>query len=172
MLAARSSARLGNPNHVSELARVMALARTSNRILGCPAMIPADCRYSSSPSCRRTFSTTPAVHLRDFFPPKETEHIRRTPPAWKHKGYTMDEMLAVEPGHREPRTWGDWAAWKLVRLARYCMDRATGLRPDQQVDSKKPTTAVVANKPLTEAQWVRLCRPVAVNQPHLAWFSY
>ncbi|KAL2756874.1 hypothetical protein ACRALDRAFT_1049108 [Sodiomyces alcalophilus JCM 7366] len=153
MLTSRASARLCTPCHASGLARAMALARPSHRILGCPAIVPADCRYAS-PSSRRDFSTTPAVHLRDFFPPKETEHIRRTPPAWPHKGYTMEEMLAVEPGHREPRTWGDWAAWKLVRLARYCMDRATGLKPEQQVDPKKPTTAIVASKPLTEAQWL------------------
>ncbi len=34
------------------------------------------------------------------------------------------------------------------------MDKATGLKPDQQSDKSKPTTAVVASKPLTEAQWV------------------
>ncbi|CRK26997.1 hypothetical protein BN1708_000782 [Verticillium longisporum] len=63
-------------------------------------------------------------------------------------------MLAVVPGHRAPETWGDWAAWKFVRIARWTMDRATGLKPEQQVDKKNPTTAVVANEPLTEAQWL------------------
>ncbi|KAK4130624.1 alternative oxidase [Trichocladium antarcticum] len=34
------------------------------------------------------------------------------------------------------------------------MDLATGIRPGQQVDKKNPTTSVVADKPLTEAQWL------------------
>ena len=65
----------------------------------------------------------------------------------------------MTPGHREPRTAGDKAAWRLVRLARYCMDKATGMDRDQKVDKNNPTTAVVAKKPLTEAQWV--CHEIA-----------
>jgi hypothetical protein len=34
------------------------------------------------------------------------------------------------------------------------MDKATGMERDQHSDKSKPTTAVVAEKPLTEAQWV------------------
>jgi hypothetical protein len=34
------------------------------------------------------------------------------------------------------------------------MDKATGMDRNQQVDKNNPTTAVVAKKPLTEAQWV------------------
>lgn len=49
---------------------------------------------------------------------------------------------------------GDWAAWKIVRFARYCMDKATGMDRAQQVDKKHPTTSVEASKPLTEAQWL------------------
>lgn len=63
-------------------------------------------------------------------------------------------MLAVVPAHREPRTVSDWLAWKIVRLARYCMDKATGMERSQQVDRRHPTTSVVADKPLTEAQWL------------------
>lgn len=63
------------------------------------------------------------------------------------------------PAHREPRGMGDWAAWKIVRFARYCMDKATGMDRAQQVDKKHPTTAVEASKPLTEAQWVRILLP-------------
>lgn len=62
--------------------------------------------------------------------------------------------MSVVPAHRKPRGAGDWVAWKIVRLARYCMDKATGMDRAQQVDKKNPTTAVVAQKPLTEAQWV------------------
>jgi len=34
------------------------------------------------------------------------------------------------------------------------MDKATGMDRQQQVDKKHPTTAVLAEKPLTEAQWL------------------
>lgn len=113
---------------------------------------------SGSPhaASRRPFSTTPVARLRDFFPPKDTPHILRTKAAWPHHGYTMDEMTAVLPAHRPPRTLSDRVAWKIVRFARYCMDKATGMDRDQQVDKKNLTTAVKAEKPLTEAQWVSL----------------
>lgn len=65
-------------------------------------------------------------------------------------------MLAVVPGHREPVTISDKIAWILIRTARWCMDKVTGLSPDQKTDMTKPMTAVIAEKPLTEAQWVRL----------------
>ncbi|KAJ2982572.1 hypothetical protein NQ176_g1293 [Zarea fungicola] len=103
----------------------------------------------------RSFSTTPVSQLKDFFPAKDTHLISTTPPAWPHPGYTMEEMKAVVPAHRKPRTFGDWVAWKTVRFARYCMDKATGMdREQQQTDKKNPTTAVEAQKPLTEAQWL------------------
>jgi hypothetical protein len=125
----------------------------------------------------RHFSTTNANQLRDVFPAKDTPFIRTTPPAWSHPGYTEEEMLAVVPGHRQPETLGDWIAWKLVRIARYVLlawtwrkspsittdnkrrwatDFATGIGREQQVDMKNPTTSVVAQKPLSEAQWVCL----------------
>ena len=66
----------------------------------------------------------------------------------------MDEMKAVVPAHRKPEGFGDWAAWKIVRIARYWMDKATGMERTQQVDKKNPTTAIIAEKPLTESQWV------------------
>lgn len=56
--------------------------------------------------------------MKDFFPAKETEQIRQTPAAWPHPGYTYEEMVAVEPGHRKPKTWGDKFAWMLIRTAR------------------------------------------------------
>ncbi|KAK4188420.1 AOX1 alternative oxidase mitochondrial precursor encoded by the AOX protein [Podospora australis] len=102
----------------------------------------------------RAFSTTNVTQLRDFFPAKETALIRKTPPAWPHHGWTEEEMLSVVPEHRKPETVGDWLAWKLVRLCRWATDIATGIRPEQQVDKRNPTTAVAAHKPLTEAQWL------------------
>ena len=65
-------------------------------------------------------------------------------------------MLAIEPAHREPRTFGDWAAWRLIKLCRWGMDVVTGLGPEQQVDMKHSTTSTAASKPLTEGQWVRM----------------
>ncbi|AEO55615.1 alternative oxidase [Thermothelomyces thermophilus ATCC 42464] len=103
---------------------------------------------------RRNFSTTRVGQLQDVFPAKETPFIRRTPPAWEHPGYTEEELLAVTPGHRQPKTVGDWVAWKLVRLARWATDFATGIGREQQVDMKNPTTSVTSQKPLTEAQWL------------------
>lgn len=122
---------------------------------------------SASPFSPRAFSSSPASRLRDFFPAKETEQIRQTAPAWPHPGYTEEDMLSVVPGHRKPENWGDWVAWKLVRVARYCMDRATGMSSEQQVDKRNPTTAVVAKKPLTEAQWV--CLPLEIIIPYVAY---
>lgn len=115
---------------------------------------PSASQASSLCLSRRHFSSTPVTQLRDFFPVKDTPHILKTKPAWPHHGYTMEEMTAVVPAHRKPRNFSDWAAWKLVRLARYFMDKATGMDREQQVDQKNPTTAVEAEKPLTEAQWV------------------
>ncbi|KAI5462971.1 alternative oxidase-domain-containing protein [Mariannaea sp. PMI_226] len=102
----------------------------------------------------RHFSSTPVAKLREFFPVKDTAHIKTTAPAWPHHGYSYEEMNAVVPAHREPRGAGDWVAWKIVRLARWCMDKATGMDRAQQVDKKHPTTAIQAQKPLTESQWL------------------
>ncbi len=81
------------------------------------AAIAHQARSQPSPGARG-FSTTTRNQLRDIFPAKETAYIRQTPASWPHPGYTEQEMLAVTPAHREPRTVGDWVAWKLVRFAR------------------------------------------------------
>ncbi|KAF4123325.1 Alternative oxidase [Geosmithia morbida] len=122
-------------------------------VVACSGINTGQFGRPQSPS-RRNFSTTRPIQLRDFFPPKDTPHIQTTPAAWPHPGYTMDEMTAVAPGHREPETVGDRAAWRIVRLARYWMDKATGMERSQYVDRRNPTTALKAEKPLTEAQWL------------------
>lgn len=90
--------------------------------LGYPATLRVAARTRQSrsepSSAARSFSTTTPNQLRDIFPAKETAYIRQTPPAWPHPGYTEEEMLAVTPAHRSPKTVGDWLAWKLVRMAR------------------------------------------------------
>lgn len=122
--------------------------------LGCSPYLRLACSASHSRLPNRSFSTTSVAHLRDFFPPKDTAHILTTPAAWPHHGYTVEEMNAVVPAHRPPRGFGDWAAWKIVRFARYWMDKATGMDRAQKGDRSHPTTSIVAEKPLTEAQWV------------------
>lgn len=127
-------------------------AATSTVFLTTTPRLACATALHSSPA--RLFSTTPAPQIRDFFPQKETNHIRKTPPVWPHHGHTMEEMLAVTPAHRPPRGLGDWAAWKIVRIARWNMDFFTGMSRKQASDPKNPTTAVVADEPFTESQWV------------------
>lgn len=105
------------------------------------------------PSSTRNFTTTCARQLRDIFPAKETALIRRTPPAWPHHGFTQEELESAVPAHREPRTVSDWIAYKFVRTCRWWMDLATGMKPGQKSNKQDPR-AVVAEKPLTEAQWL------------------
>lgn len=130
--------------HVAALAKSAVLAANAQYGVGLRAVAHS----------QRCFSTTPSNQLKDFFPVKDTHLIKTTPPAWPHPGYTMEEMMSVVPEHRKPRNFSDWVAWKAVRFARYWMDKATGMERSQKVDKKNPTTAVVAEKPLTEAQWL------------------
>ncbi|PTB64092.1 alternative oxidase [Trichoderma citrinoviride] len=150
------------PRQAVKLAKVVANSHASCRLAGHPALTRT-LASTSRPVCTsrlfsgqtaRAFSTTPVSQLRDFFPAKDTPHIIKTPPAWPHPGFTIEELQQVTPSHRPPRGFGDWAAWKIVRLARYFMDKATGMDREQQVDKKHPTTSVKAEKPLTEAQWL------------------
>lgn len=104
---------------------------------------------STTPNQQRTFSSTPVSRLRDFYPIDAN-----VKPGWPHHGFTTEQMEAVEPGHRPPKTLGDHVAWRFIRFCRWGMDTCTGLSPDQQSDKSKPTTATAADKPLTEAQWV------------------
>lgn len=131
-----------------QLAKTLSLSHT---LYGPATASRLTCGACQAP---RHFSTTPANQLKDFFPAQDTPQIKTTKPAWPHQGYTMEEMKSVVPAHRAPRGFADWAAWKTVRFARYWMDKATGMDREQQVDKKNPTTAVAAEKPLTEAQWV------------------
>lgn len=41
------------------------------------------------------------------------------PLTWPHDGWKENVLLNVVPSHREPRTFGDWVAWKIVRTCRY-----------------------------------------------------
>jgi len=147
--ASKQAAQLGK---AAALGFVRATSSSSS-LLRSPAGLRLACAASQHHQTRN-FSSTPAAHLRDFFPVKDTTHIKTTKPAWPVHGHTYEEMISVVPAHREPRGAGDWLAWKIVRFARYCMDKATGMDRAQQVDKKHPTTAIAAQKPLTEAQWL------------------
>ncbi|KAK3323914.1 alternative oxidase-domain-containing protein [Cercophora scortea] len=157
MISTKVNSRLCTSRQVAQLGRSVApLCQSQSSIAGYPAVLriaAGSHQHQSFPSSR-SFSTTGTTQLRDFFPASETAYIRRTPPAWPHHGWTEKEMLSVVPEHREPRGVGDWVAWKIVRICRWCTDVATGIGPEQQVDKKHPTTSVTADKPLTEAQWL------------------
>lgn len=149
MLSTRVQPRLFSGKAVSNIGRTAAYfsyAQSGVRVAGIA--------YQQNHGAPRLFSTTSSTQLRDFFPSKETQFIRTTPAAWPHHGYSEQEMLDVVPSHRPPRTVGDRIAWKVIRFARWAMDKATGLEPEQQVDKSNPTTAIAASKPLTEAQWL------------------
>ena len=152
MISTTAQTRAQASRHAVKLARAAALGSHAQYALG--LRLACTGHQHQAVSSPRHFSSTPATQLRDFFPAKDTPHIQKTTPAWPHHGYTMEEMTSVVPDHRLPRTFSDWAAWKIVRFARFWMDKATGMDRAQQVDKKNPTTAVVADKPLTEAQWV------------------
>ncbi|KAK2613991.1 hypothetical protein N8I77_000855 [Diaporthe amygdali] len=157
MFAPRVNTKLCSPKQASQLSRAVTpllqsyvSSSSTSSVVG--LRLSATSALSSNQY--RHFSSTPKNSLRDFFPAKETENIRVTPPAWPHHGSTEAEMLAVEPGHRPPVTLGDKFAWYLMRACRWGMDAVNGLSKDQKTDKKSPTTAVVAEQPLTEAQWL------------------
>lgn len=65
---------------------------------------------ASSPQ-RHHFSTSPNnPKIQEFFVQKETEKVRKTPPAWPHPVYTYDQMESVVVAHREAQTMSDKVA--------------------------------------------------------------
>lgn len=157
MFSSRATTKLCSPSRPAALFGRAVLYNPKSSTLAYPAGLRIAAVYDAQQrrsQLSRCFSTTTTYHFREIFPAKETEFIRRTPPAWPHHGYTEEELLSVVPAHREPKTFGDWVAWKLIRICRWGMDFATGLQPEQQVDMKNSTTSTAAAKPLTEGQWV------------------
>jgi hypothetical protein len=85
---------------------------------------------------RRAFSFTPTnPNIKEYFPQKETEKVRRTPAAWPHPIYTEEQMRAVTVAHREAKTWSDKVALTAVKLLRWGLDTVTRYKHD------KPMTA-------------------------------
>ncbi|KAF2147155.1 uncharacterized protein K452DRAFT_282142 [Aplosporella prunicola CBS 121167] len=77
---------------------------------------------------KRHFSATPQTQIREFFPEKETDKVRKTEAAWAHPIYTPEQMKAVTVAHRDMRNWSDYVAMTMVRILRWGLDLASGYR--------------------------------------------
>src|SRR6187549_2303678 len=120
MISVRLQPIICSPRLAGQFGRTVSLTGIHSSILGCPAGLRVACagaaagQHNQAP---RYFSSTPASRLRDFFPSKETELIKTTPTAWRHHGWTEEQMLGVAVAHRKPETTGDKVAWRLFRFA-------------------------------------------------------
>ncbi|KAK8183086.1 alternative oxidase-domain-containing protein [Phyllosticta capitalensis] len=84
--------------------------------------------WNNVASRKRHFSTTKSMVIKEFFPEKETQKVRKTPAAWDHPIYTPEQMQAVKISHRETKTWSDWVAMTMVRVLRWGLDTASGYK--------------------------------------------
>lgn len=113
---------------------------------------------------RRQFTnTTPARFAeKEYFPPpKQTENIRYTPPAWHHPVYTEGQMNDIIVAHRETKKWSDWVALGMVRLLRFGMDTATGYSHPSEEAKKRARPLGLTHvrswfgpSPMTERKWL------------------
>ncbi|KAI9756385.1 MAG: Alternative oxidase, mitochondrial precursor [Chaenotheca gracillima] len=106
---------------------------------------------------RRQFSSTPRTSLKEFFPPPDSPHIRKTEAAWPHPLYTEQQMNDIIVAHRETKNWSDWVALSMVRILRWGTDVATGYRHDKEVaKGEKHADNAVNNKrfAMTERKWL------------------
>ncbi len=116
-----------------------------------PAFILVQRQYGAP---RRQFSVTPQRHLKsssnllikEFFPVKESEHIKKTPPAWHHPIYSEEQMNLVGPSHRATRNWSDWVALIMVRVLRGGLDLASGYKHDKAIALNKNDPAAATQK--------------------------
>lgn len=107
MLSVKVQPSLCTPKQAARLSKAVApLVRTST--LGYSTGI----RIGLVASTSRAFSTTPTTQFRDFFPVKETEHIRLTPPAWPHHGFT--EQVSTNNVLSSFRRFAGWL-WLISR---------------------------------------------------------
>ena len=81
--------------------------------------------------------------MKEFFPTKDSPHIRITEAAWPHPVYTQEQMDAVVVAHREAKTFSDKFALTMVRILRWGLDLATGYKHDKAValNKKDPAAA-------------------------------
>ena len=119
----------------------------------------------------RGLTSTPFTRTTNTVAERPVAKSTASPISWHHHGWSQQVLEGVVPGHRKPRTAGDWVAWRLVRFCRYgvsaaydkppanfanCvrfgMDLATGMRVKQRMN--KSDVPANVQKHLTEAQWV------------------
>ena len=100
-------------------------------------------QYHPIISSQRSFSTSEHQNIKDFFPKKETELVRKTPSAWPHPIYTPEQMAAVTVAHREAKTYSDKVALIAVKVLRWGLDFVTGYKHEKAValNAKDPEAA-------------------------------
>lgn len=97
-----------------------------------------------APATHRQFSTSPkSSRIDEFFLQKETDKVRKTPPAWPHPVYSYDDMESVVVAHREAKTRSDKVALLAVKALRWGLDFATGYKHEKAValNEKDPEAA-------------------------------
>lgn len=119
-------------------------------------------RPGASP--RRHFTNTTPVRApeKEYFPPpRQTENIRYTPPAWHHPIYTEVQMNDIKVAHRETKKWSDWVALSMVRLLRFGMDTVTGYSHPSEEAKKRAwplgltkVRSWFAPSSMTERKWL------------------
>lgn len=93
--------------------------------------------------------------MKEFFPTKDSEHIRITEAAWPHPVYTQEQMDAVVVAHREAKTFSDKVAMMMVRILRWGLDLATGYKHDKAVALNKKDPAAAHQKyAMTERKYM------------------
>ncbi|ORX94429.1 alternative oxidase-like protein [Clohesyomyces aquaticus] len=103
-------------------------------------------QYQPIASGRRNFSNSSNVNIKEFFPKRDTEKVRRTEAAWPHPVYTPEQMNSVVVAHRETKTMSDKVALIAVKVLRYGLDLATGYKHDKAVALNKKDPAAATQK--------------------------
>ncbi|KAK3080169.1 Alternative oxidase, mitochondrial precursor [Coniosporium uncinatum] len=81
----------------------------------------------------RTFSSTPARPIKEYFETADAPQIRKTEAAWPHPIYNEKQMTDIHVAHREVRNWSDRVALMMVRFLRFSLDLASGYKHDEAV---------------------------------------
>jgi ubiquinol oxidase len=138
------SARVATRGSVASKRAAAQILKTYTRNAGLrPTFVIAQHAQLAS-HAQRTFSTSRNnSKINEFFEQKETEKVRRTPAAWEHPAYTVEQMNAVVVAHREARTWAEKFALYAVKFMRFGLDTATGYRHERAValNAKDPEAA-------------------------------
>lgn len=125
-----------------------------------PAFIALQNQYLAP---RRQFSNTNKPRfskshnwlIKEFFPVPDAPHIKTTEAAWPHPIYTEEQMNSVVVAHREARDWSDRIALGFTRVARFCLDLATGYKHDKAVALNKKDPAAARQKyAMTERKYL------------------